>query len=425
MAPAAAQSERKRSLVWGYYSLLNNNEAKCEICHKTIKYCGNTTNLTKHLSKIHSEVHKELQLKRAAATENPAATPTPRPRYQSTLEAAFQKGKTYPDDSPRAGNITDLIAKMICLDLQPISIVEDRGFNALMKYVDPSFKMPSRKKIKEETITHMYTAFCNEVKRTLENAESVVLTTDMWTSRSTQSYLTVTCHFVHDWQMVEYVLEANCFTEQHTAANISLALKRITDHWGITQKVAAVITDNGANVVAAVHQAGWTHYPCFAHTLNLVVKDAIKAVPEIVNLLHKCSAIVTFFHHSSKATEKLSNLQKQLDMPEHKLIQSVEMRWNSAFYMLDRFFEQREAVTTTLCILGRNDLCLSSEEMNLIQPTIEALRLYEQATQEISSSKQVSMSKVIHLVSLHLYLKQLHLYLKHLHLYLKQRHWYL
>ncbi|XP_061127704.1 zinc finger BED domain-containing protein 4-like [Syngnathus typhle] len=352
MAPAAAQSERKR----------------------------NTTNLTKHLSKIHSEVHKELQLKRAAATENPAATPTPRPRYQSTLEAAFQKGKTYPDDSPRAGNITDLIAKMICLDLQPISIVEDRGFNALMKYVDPSFKMPSRKKIKEETITHMYTAFCNEVKRTLENAESVVLTTDMWTSRSTQSYLTVTCHFVHDWQMVEYVLEANCFTEQHTAANISLALKRITDHWGITQKVAAVITDNGANVVAAVHQAGWTHYPCFAHTLNLVVKDAIKAVPEIVNLLHKCSAIVTFFHHSSKATEKLSNLQKQLDMPEHKLIH---------------------------------------EEMNLIQPTIEALRLYEQATQEISSSKQVSMSK------LHLYLKQLHLYLKHLHLYLKQRHWYL
>ncbi|CAL9706231.1 unnamed protein product [Knipowitschia caucasica] len=221
----------------------------------------------------------------------------------------------------------------------------------------------------------------------------------MWTSRSTEAYLTVTCHFVHNWQMVEYVLEASPFTEKHTAANISSALKRITDDWGIRQKVIAVITDNGANVVAAVNMAGWTHYPCFAHTLNLVVKDAIKAVPEIVNLVKKCSNIVGYFHHSSKATEKLVEIQKQLNKPEHKLIQSVETRWNSAFYMLARLEEQKEAVTTVLCLIGRNDLCLGSEEVDLIHPTIEALRPFEEATIETSASKHVSMSKVIPLVS--------------------------
>lgn len=41
-------------------------------------------------------------------------------------------------------------------------------------------------------------------------------------------------------------------------------------------KVQAVITNNGANIVAAVCKAGWAHYPCFAHTLNLAVKDSIK-----------------------------------------------------------------------------------------------------------------------------------------------------
>ncbi|KAF3689134.1 Zinc finger BED domain-containing protein 4 [Channa argus] len=222
---------------------------------------------------------------------------------------------------------------------------------------------------------------------------------DMWTSRATQAYLTVTCNFVHNWQIDGCVLEASCFYEQHIAANISSELKRITDDWGITDKVIAVITDNGANVVSAVHKAGWTHLHCFAHTLNLVVKDAINAVPQVVNLLQKCSNIVSFFHHSNKATQKLADIQKQLNKPEHNLVQSVETRWNSS-YMLDRFLEQKEPVTTALCVLGRNDLCLSSVETDLIQPTIDALRPFEETTQEASASKHVSMSKVIPLVSL-------------------------
>lgn len=39
---------------------------------------------------------------------------------------------------------------------------------------------------------------------------------------------------------------------QHTADNISELLTEITDEWGITSKVHAVVTDNGANMVSAV-----------------------------------------------------------------------------------------------------------------------------------------------------------------------------
>lgn len=70
-------------------------------------------------------------------------------------------------------------------------------------------------------------------------------------------------------------METHTFHGQHTADNISLALKRITEEWGITDKVVVVVTDNGATMVAAVHKAGWRHHPCFAHTLNLVVKDSL------------------------------------------------------------------------------------------------------------------------------------------------------
>ena len=107
-------------------------------------------------------------------------------------------------------------------------------------------------------------------------------------------------------------------------------------------------------MVAAVRKAGWAHYPCFAHTLNLVVKNSIKALPDLLYNQQRCSAIVDLFHHSTQATEKLKEIQKQLKFPEHKLIQSVETRWHSVFYMFEKLLEQKEAVTTVLCVLGKN-----------------------------------------------------------------------
>lgn len=289
---------------------------------------------------------------------------------------------------------------MIVKDLQPLSIVEDQGFQGFVRALDPKYKLPGRKKLTETHLVNMYDECKGKVKSSLQDVNSVVLTTDMWTSVSTEAYLTVTCHVIENWQMREFVLETHVFHGQHTADNISLELRQITEEWGITEKVVAVVTDNAANMVAAVHKAGWRHHPCFAHTLNLVVKDSLKNVPEMVKVLEKCSAIVSFFHHSSKATEKLRDIQKQLEIAEHKLIQSVETRWNSVFYMLERLYEQNEAVTTALCLLGKNALCLNVGELSFIKQTVDTLQPFEEVTRDISAAKHVSVSKVIPLVSL-------------------------
>ena len=112
-----------------------------------------------------------------------------------------------------------------------------------------------------------------------------------------------------------------------------------------------MVTDNAANVVAAVRHTGWTHVPCFAHTLNLVVSEAIKADTKIHQLRKSCRDIVSFFHHSVKASEKLKEIQLKLGIPETKLIQEVETRWNSTYFMSERITEQHQAITTALCNL--------------------------------------------------------------------------
>ena len=146
-------------------------------------------------------------------------------------------------------------------------------------------------------------------------------------------------------------LETAHVAVQHTADNISELLTTITDDWNISSKVHAVITDNGANMVSAVRKTLWKHIPCFSHTLKLVVKDSIKAETGLVSILEKCGAIVRFFHHSTKASHKLKERQSQMQLPEHRLIQAVETRWNSVFYMLERLYEKQQAVITALCLL--------------------------------------------------------------------------
>lgn len=298
-------------------------------------------------------------------------------------------------------DITRSISEMIVRDLQPLSVVEQDGFRRLVNTLDPSYRLPSRRFFMGENIPSMYEDCHAKVKKCIDAAETVVMTTDMWTSRATEAFITVTCHIIDEnWKMQTYVLETSSFSERHSADNICSTLRRIAAEWGITDKIKAVVTDNGANMVAAVRKAGWTHYPCFAHTLNLVVKDSIKKLPGLLDIQQRCSAIVSFFHHSTHATEKLKEVQKQLKFPEHKLIQSVETRWNSVFYMFERLCEQKEAVTTVLCLLGKNSLCLSEEDWTIVGLSLNALRPFEEVTREISSEKHVSVSKVIPLVTL-------------------------
>lgn len=52
----------KKSDVWRFYDKIegNNNSAKCRLCQKLIKSCGNTTNLTGHLKNIHKAAFQEF-----------------------------------------------------------------------------------------------------------------------------------------------------------------------------------------------------------------------------------------------------------------------------------------------------------------------------------------------------------------------------
>ena len=86
------------------------------------------------------------------------------------------------------------------------------------------------------------------------------------------------------------------------------------------------MTDNAANISAAIKLLNIRPLPCFAHTLNLVVQKAIRNIDDVLKVKEKVKQIVSFFHHSVKASDKLTQLQEQHNQIEKKLIQDVETR---------------------------------------------------------------------------------------------------
>ncbi len=68
-----------------------------------------------------------------------------------------------------------------------------------------------------------------KVVKTLKEAESIAITTDGWTSRCTQGYITITADIINsDWEMVNFVLQTRPLFESHTGANIAEVYKQLS-----------------------------------------------------------------------------------------------------------------------------------------------------------------------------------------------------
>ena len=133
----------------------------------------------------------------------------------------------YEANSLRQQKLDSALLEMIASVIQPSSMVNDKGFNKFVNLLDSWHHIPSRRNLMRKLPTK-YEEVKARVKKCLEGAAHVCLTTDIWTSQATQGYIAVSCHFLDElWLMQTFVLETFNLTVSHTAENIAAELKRI------------------------------------------------------------------------------------------------------------------------------------------------------------------------------------------------------
>lgn len=169
--------------------------------------------------------------------------------------------------------------------------------------------MPSRKHLSSKLIPQCYEELDSKLLKVLQHAPQVCLTLDIWTNRQMHSYFGMTTHFIVDFNLKSVMLACQRFQGHHTGEEILSHYSELEQLFKIHGKVDNVITDSGSNMLRAfclleinndkidnsdtadvdeddlepvevdsyeLDMIKPYHYPCFAHTIQLVVKDGLQ-----------------------------------------------------------------------------------------------------------------------------------------------------
>src|SRR6266540_1276349 len=118
-----------------------------------------------------------------------------------------------------------------------------------MYIIDPEFIIPGEKKIRM-MIVYNYRYNRDKLTQLLKTAQSISLTTNLWTSHSKHDYLDLTATWINqNFEIMNVLLEITYFLTSHTAIEIASTIKKIMQKWKIEDRVITMITDNGANIL--------------------------------------------------------------------------------------------------------------------------------------------------------------------------------
>lgn len=325
----------------------------------------------------------------ATAPAEAAAAAAPPPQVRQPRQSSMQMFIRRPIQPLQQSKVDEALIKMIAVDFQPFSIVEDRGFRTYTQALDPTYVLPSRSTISKRMLPNLYEKVRAELKEKIKTVPAVCLTTDCWTSHTTTSYMSVTCHYIHEYKLHSNLLDCFVVTEQHTADNLAQELSSVADEWGINGKIAACVTDNASNIVKAVSELlRWNHVRCFAHLLNLTVRNAMQ-LAEIQSLIQKVKNITEYVRRSTVASAKLREVQQQMRQALLRPKQDVLTRWNSTFYMLERMLQIKEPLVSTLALVNPQLPALTLVEWETLKEACDILKPFEEVTVEMSSERYV------------------------------------
>jgi len=188
------------------------------------------------------------------------------------------------------------------------------------------------------------------------DADTINITTDLWTSRRNDGYIGVTANWVDkDFVIREAILSCEPLPSPHTAENIRDALFSVFEHWKIRPKIFAATTDNGSNILKAIRLMGDVQsVSCAAHTLHLSV---IKGLAQIPKFIKRIRNLMKFFTTSPKQNDRLRASQEQCGFDKILDIQlDVKTRWNSTLIAWKRLIELRRPIQflTNTLVLSEN-----------------------------------------------------------------------
>ena len=283
-----------KSNIWNFFKASKDpDRASCNTCGQMYSCkSGTTSSLINHLKSKHKEVHQDF----LSSCRNKRSAPSPNHQHQKSKQAKLEDCFPVSDKALNEG-IDEAIVDFLADSGVAFRVVGLDSFKNLLNVANKRVKVKhpttySKKvKVQAENIKNDITSIIDATK---EDFDCVGFTTDLWTSRSGDPYMSLTVHFIDkDWMLHRFTPFVAPFPANHTGKNIGLGLDAMIESLGLADGDWELfsVNDNASNMKLGIKLSMYLkQYLCDIHTLELAVKDAFKNVPGMDSVTKKCKA---------------------------------------------------------------------------------------------------------------------------------------
>ncbi|KAH9634304.1 hypothetical protein HF086_011564 [Spodoptera exigua] len=294
--------------------------------------------------------------------------------------------------------INSKLIKMIVKTYQPLSIVEEHDFVNFVEALNGDYKIPPREVITERVIPVLYDKCLNNQKILVQEAESVCLTSELWTSTNNDTFMCISGHFINkDFQFKSTLLKCLHLSRTYTSVDLAIIFRFICLDWGIFNKVNMCVTDNNRDIIEAVNSLGWDHCTCISQKLNNILQSFTKTYE---TTLKKINTIAYRSQMCNKAEKGLDSSQNRVSDSNQplELLNSIPPMWDSIYLMIEKSLNLKneiKAIDEKITELPN----ITDDEWTALHQLYLMLKPFHEAITELSSEKYIYASKGIAIIN--------------------------
>ena len=115
----------------------------------------------------------------------------------------------------------------------------------MIRSLDKRYVIPSRTYFSQVATPDLYEKCRAKVETELSKVEYYAVTTDLWSSRTTEPYISLTVHFIDE----DFELKSRCLQ----TAFFPAGLREAVAAWGLDEtRQVCITTDNAANTIIII-----------------------------------------------------------------------------------------------------------------------------------------------------------------------------
>ena len=365
------ESEVTASPVWIWFTKVDNqkNEARCDICKKTIqiKY-GSTSSLITHIKKCHGPLTKynagkildelcSLKDERQKSNKRKLPSMEQQPqKKQRTISDCVKESTPYSSTDPRQTRFNNALTLYLCSDNQPTNTLLRPGFQNLVKTIDPRVTIPHPSTMTRSMMPKMKNTVDKTLKTELDESaneeKSVAFSSDGLDCHDAarSSLYDFSVYFLRNFKLSCETM----FVKQIEAPVTGRVLRDFyydcfkscgfLNEDGSPKLAIWGVTDGGSNIQAAMKQlknegiiAGW--HNCFNHKLQLVIKDAMKVTPGMEDSIGKFTKNTALYSRSKTERKALRDECKKSGVTCTFPTSPGGTRWFHEKFMVDAYLK--------------------------------------------------------------------------------------